>query len=221
MHAGYSAIEAANRAEAQLYAILNQQASLLSYLDCFVGLVVPACAGLVLAMVIKNFRSPTPPTLRAWFRVRPTMSPRATALITQRECVAGGPWGNRCSVFFSRFRGSAPAHPKAGQRRSRLNATRPATCLSWPTECPLTTAWHTRTSGISNKNALRSKKQSAVPKTPVFRTAKRRFWSEKTRSAESSEKRSFSRTGYYLRSALYRVRSLQVEFQPDKSGQIR
>jgi len=57
-HAGYSAIEAANRAQAQLYALLNQQASLLSYLDCFVGLVVPACAGLVLALVIKNFKSP-------------------------------------------------------------------------------------------------------------------------------------------------------------------
>jgi hypothetical protein len=50
--------EAANRAGAQLYAILNQQASLLSYLDCFVRLVVPAGAGLVLAMVIQNFRPP-------------------------------------------------------------------------------------------------------------------------------------------------------------------
>ncbi|MBV9107153.1 MAG: hypothetical protein JO313_14140, partial [Verrucomicrobia bacterium] len=58
MQAGSSAVEAADRAEAQLYAILNQQASLLSYLDCFVGLVVPACLGLVLAMVIKNFRAP-------------------------------------------------------------------------------------------------------------------------------------------------------------------
>jgi DHA2 family multidrug resistance protein len=58
MHAGYSAIEAANRAEAELYNILTQQASLLSYLDCFVGLIVPACIGLVSASVIKNFGSP-------------------------------------------------------------------------------------------------------------------------------------------------------------------
>jgi MFS transporter, DHA2 family, multidrug resistance protein len=58
MHAGYTAIEATNRAEAQLYSALVQQASLLSYLDCFVGLLVPACAGLILALVIKNFGSP-------------------------------------------------------------------------------------------------------------------------------------------------------------------
>jgi DHA2 family multidrug resistance protein len=58
MHAGYTEIEATNRAEAQLYSALVQQASLLSYLDCFVGLLVPACAGLILALVIKNFGSP-------------------------------------------------------------------------------------------------------------------------------------------------------------------
>jgi MFS transporter, DHA2 family, multidrug resistance protein len=58
MHAGYSAIEAATRAEAELYTILNLQASLLSYLDCFVGLIVPACAGLVLALLIKHFNPP-------------------------------------------------------------------------------------------------------------------------------------------------------------------
>jgi hypothetical protein len=58
VHAGYSAIEAAHRAQAQLYALLNEQASLLSYLDCFIGLMVPACIGLLLAMVIKNFRAP-------------------------------------------------------------------------------------------------------------------------------------------------------------------
>src|SRR6202047_660653 len=50
MHAGYTAIEATNRAEAQLYSVLVQQASLLSYFDCFVGLIVPASAGLVLAL---------------------------------------------------------------------------------------------------------------------------------------------------------------------------
>jgi MFS transporter, DHA2 family, multidrug resistance protein len=61
VHAGYSAIEAANRAEGQLYSILNQQASLLSYFDCFFGLIVPACAGLVLALVIKKFRPPGKP----------------------------------------------------------------------------------------------------------------------------------------------------------------
>jgi DHA2 family multidrug resistance protein len=61
MHAGYTAIEAANRAEAQLYSALVRQSSLLSYLDCFVGLLVPACAGLVLALVIKSFRPPGKP----------------------------------------------------------------------------------------------------------------------------------------------------------------
>jgi MFS transporter, DHA2 family, multidrug resistance protein len=61
MHAGYSAVEAANRAEAQLYNILNQQASLLSYLDCFTGLIVAACAGVALASVIKKFGPPGKP----------------------------------------------------------------------------------------------------------------------------------------------------------------
>jgi DHA2 family multidrug resistance protein len=57
-HAGFSAIEAANRAQAELYNILNQQASLLSYFDCFVGLLVPAGLGLAAAFVIRNFRQP-------------------------------------------------------------------------------------------------------------------------------------------------------------------
>jgi MFS transporter, DHA2 family, multidrug resistance protein len=61
MHAGYSAVEAANRAEAQLYNILNQQASLLSYLDCFTGLIVAACAGVALALIIKKFGPPNKP----------------------------------------------------------------------------------------------------------------------------------------------------------------
>jgi DHA2 family multidrug resistance protein len=61
MHAGYTAIEATNRAEAQLYSALVQQASLLSYFDCFVGLLVPAFAGLILALVIKNFGPPEKP----------------------------------------------------------------------------------------------------------------------------------------------------------------
>jgi MFS transporter, DHA2 family, multidrug resistance protein len=61
MQGGYSAIEVANRAEAELYNILTQQASLLSYLDCFIGLMIPACAGLILALVIKNFRPPEKP----------------------------------------------------------------------------------------------------------------------------------------------------------------
>jgi hypothetical protein len=46
------------RAEAELYAILSQQASMLSYLDCFVGLIVPACLGVALAFAIKNFKGP-------------------------------------------------------------------------------------------------------------------------------------------------------------------
>jgi DHA2 family multidrug resistance protein len=61
IHAGYSAIEAANRAEGQLYSMLTHQASLLSYFDCFVGLVIPACAGLIVAAAIKNFRPPGKP----------------------------------------------------------------------------------------------------------------------------------------------------------------
>jgi hypothetical protein len=58
MHAGYSAVEAAKRAEGQLYAVLNQQASLLSYLDCFIGLMIPAAVGLLLALAIKKFGAP-------------------------------------------------------------------------------------------------------------------------------------------------------------------
>jgi len=61
IHAGYSAIEAANRAEGQLYSILTQQASLLSYFDSFLGLILPACAGLILAAAIKNFKAPGKP----------------------------------------------------------------------------------------------------------------------------------------------------------------
>jgi DHA2 family multidrug resistance protein len=58
VHAGYSTVEAAKRAEGQLYAVLNQQASLLSYLDCFVALIIPASVGLVLALAIKKFGAP-------------------------------------------------------------------------------------------------------------------------------------------------------------------
>jgi hypothetical protein len=55
VHAGYTAVEAANRAQGELYSVLNQQASLLSYLDCFLGLIVPAALGLVLTLTIKKF----------------------------------------------------------------------------------------------------------------------------------------------------------------------
>ncbi len=55
VHAGYTAVEAANRALGELYAVLNQQASLLSYLDCFLGLIVPATLGLLLTLTIKKF----------------------------------------------------------------------------------------------------------------------------------------------------------------------
>jgi DHA2 family multidrug resistance protein len=61
VHAGYSAVEAANRAEGQLYSILNQQASLLSYFDCFVGLLLPGFAGIAVALLIKNFKPPGKP----------------------------------------------------------------------------------------------------------------------------------------------------------------
>jgi MFS transporter, DHA2 family, multidrug resistance protein len=60
-HAGYSAVEAANRAEAQLYSIVNQQASLLSYFDCFIGLIVAAGVGVALALAIKKFGPPGKP----------------------------------------------------------------------------------------------------------------------------------------------------------------
>jgi DHA2 family multidrug resistance protein len=55
VHAGYTVFEAANRAQGELYAVLNQQASLLSYLDCFLGLIVPATLGLLLTLTIKKF----------------------------------------------------------------------------------------------------------------------------------------------------------------------
>ena len=61
MHAGYSALEAAHRAQGQLYGVLTGQASLLSYFDCFAGLIVPACAGLVLAAAIQEFKPPSKP----------------------------------------------------------------------------------------------------------------------------------------------------------------
>jgi MFS transporter, DHA2 family, multidrug resistance protein len=61
MQGGYSAVEAAGRAQGELYAVLSQQASLLSYLDCFVGLIVPACLGVALAFAIKNFQGPKRP----------------------------------------------------------------------------------------------------------------------------------------------------------------
>ena len=61
MHAGYSAVEALNRAEGELYAILNQQAFLLSYFNCFVGLLLPGLAGVGVALLIKNFRAPGKP----------------------------------------------------------------------------------------------------------------------------------------------------------------
>lgn len=62
MHAGYSAVEAVSRAEGQLYAMLNQQASLLSYFDCFVGLFLPGLAGVGVALLIKDFQPPGKPT---------------------------------------------------------------------------------------------------------------------------------------------------------------
>jgi DHA2 family multidrug resistance protein len=61
VHAGYSAVEALNRAQGELYAILNQQASLLSYFDAFVGLLLPGLAGVGVALLIKNFAAPGKP----------------------------------------------------------------------------------------------------------------------------------------------------------------
>jgi len=61
VHAGYCAVEAASRAKGQLYAIVNQQALLLSYFDCFVGLVVPCLAGITVGLCIKNFQPPGKP----------------------------------------------------------------------------------------------------------------------------------------------------------------
>jgi MFS transporter, DHA2 family, multidrug resistance protein len=58
MQAGDTAIEATKRAEGELYHILNQQASLLSYFDCFIGLMFPALAGVGLALTIRKFQAP-------------------------------------------------------------------------------------------------------------------------------------------------------------------
>jgi hypothetical protein len=44
-----------------LYSIVNQQASLLSYFDCFIGLIVAAGVGIVLALAIKKFGPPGKP----------------------------------------------------------------------------------------------------------------------------------------------------------------
>src|SRR5260370_14274286 len=48
-------------------------------------------------------------------------------------------------------------HDRAKMRRNRQGVFRGQPNV----HCPLTTAWHTRTSAISNKKALRSKKLSA------------------------------------------------------------
>jgi MFS transporter, DHA2 family, multidrug resistance protein len=58
MEAGYTLIEATNRAQGELYNVLSQQASLLSYFDCFTGLLLPASIGVLLALTIKKFQAP-------------------------------------------------------------------------------------------------------------------------------------------------------------------
>jgi DHA2 family multidrug resistance protein len=58
VHAGDTAIDAMQKAEGQLYGLLNKQASLLSYLDCFTALILPASVGLLLALAIKKFKAP-------------------------------------------------------------------------------------------------------------------------------------------------------------------
>ena len=54
-HAGYTAYEAANRASAELGAILQQQSTLMAFLDCFAALIVPSLAGVLLALAVKKF----------------------------------------------------------------------------------------------------------------------------------------------------------------------
>ncbi len=57
-HAGSSAVDAAQKAQGQLLAVMNQQASLLAYLDCFLFLMIPTGAGLLLALAIRKFAAP-------------------------------------------------------------------------------------------------------------------------------------------------------------------
>ena len=57
LHSGYSAADSAMRALAQVEALLQQQATMLAFLDCFWLLGVVALAGPVLALLIRRFGS--------------------------------------------------------------------------------------------------------------------------------------------------------------------
>jgi DHA2 family multidrug resistance protein len=52
---GYSAADAAVRAPAQVYAILQQQAAMLAFLDCFWLLGLVAFVGPLLAIFVRRF----------------------------------------------------------------------------------------------------------------------------------------------------------------------
>src|SRR5260370_30995306 len=61
VHAVSSPVAAVNPPESQPYNIMNQPATVLSYFDCFVGLLLPGLAGVGVALLIKNFRPPGKP----------------------------------------------------------------------------------------------------------------------------------------------------------------
>ena len=54
--AGYTLPEAKTRAQAMLAGMVNQQSSMLAFLDCFLVLMIPAALGVVLALFIKKWR---------------------------------------------------------------------------------------------------------------------------------------------------------------------
>src|SRR5207245_11203723 len=56
---GYSAADAATRAVAQVHALVQQQASILAFLDCFWLLGLVAFIGPVLALFIRKFKGGT------------------------------------------------------------------------------------------------------------------------------------------------------------------
>jgi DHA2 family multidrug resistance protein len=54
-HAGNTLFEAARKSEAELYALVTQQATLLSYLDCFLLFMIPTGVGALCCFLVKKF----------------------------------------------------------------------------------------------------------------------------------------------------------------------
>jgi hypothetical protein len=55
-HLGYSHFDAAQHAQGLLYNQLNQQASLIGFMDCFRMMAIVALIGIPLALATKSFR---------------------------------------------------------------------------------------------------------------------------------------------------------------------